>query len=110
MRSDFVGDAVLRECDEKDGLKDGMVFNAAACRFDPAVLLCKGPNGRVPERATGRGAAPDVAGPHNSRGDAIYSDWPYDPAIGYPDWRALKLGTSQTATPNSRDVTLMIVV
>jgi len=33
-----VGDAILKECDAKDGLVDGMVGNPQACRFDPQTL------------------------------------------------------------------------
>lgn len=34
--------AVVAACDEADGLKDGLVSNPPACRFDPAVLACEG--------------------------------------------------------------------
>ncbi len=34
--------AVVAACDDADGLKDGLVSNPPACRFDPAVLACKG--------------------------------------------------------------------
>jgi hypothetical protein len=34
--------AIVAACDETDGLKDGLVSNPPACRFDPAVLACKG--------------------------------------------------------------------
>jgi feruloyl esterase len=37
-----IGTAVLAECDTKDGVKDGLIENPAACHFDPGVLLCKG--------------------------------------------------------------------
>ena len=30
-----------RACDGNDGVRDGVVENPLACRFDPAVLLCK---------------------------------------------------------------------
>ena len=29
------------QCDGLDGLKDGMIMNVRACRFDPAKLKCK---------------------------------------------------------------------
>ena len=34
--------AVLAQCDGLDGVKDGVIENPLACRFDPAVLQCKG--------------------------------------------------------------------
>lgn len=33
--------AYLAECDDKDGLKDGIASNPRACAFDPAVVQCK---------------------------------------------------------------------
>ncbi len=32
--------AVLDACDANDGLKDGLIANPAACKFDPKVLQC----------------------------------------------------------------------
>ena len=37
--------AVMNACDATDGVKDGLIENPAACRFDPAVLACKGSDG-----------------------------------------------------------------
>jgi feruloyl esterase len=34
--------AALHACDADDGLRDGIVSDAAACRFDPASLQCAG--------------------------------------------------------------------
>jgi len=34
--------AVLAACDSLDGLKDGLIENPSRCKFDPAVLQCKG--------------------------------------------------------------------
>ena len=34
--------AALDACDGLDGVKDGIIENPAACRFDPGVLECKG--------------------------------------------------------------------
>ncbi|MFY9728225.1 MAG: tannase/feruloyl esterase family alpha/beta hydrolase [Bryobacteraceae bacterium] len=34
--------AALAACDRLDGVEDGIIENPPSCRFDPAVLLCKG--------------------------------------------------------------------
>jgi feruloyl esterase len=34
-------DAVVAACDEKDGVKDGIVSEPRTCNFNPTVLLCK---------------------------------------------------------------------
>jgi Tannase and feruloyl esterase len=36
----IVQDAVLAKCDMDDGVKDGLVSNPEACKFDPSELLC----------------------------------------------------------------------
>lgn len=33
--------AALAQCDEQDGLKDGIINDPLSCHFDPSVLLCK---------------------------------------------------------------------
>lgn len=45
-------------------------------------------------------------GAKNSRGDQIYSGWFYDAGLNTEGWRAWKLGNSQTAKPNARNITL----
>jgi tannase/feruloyl esterase len=37
--------AVLAQCDALDGLKDGLIADPTKCRFDPAVLACRGEEG-----------------------------------------------------------------
>jgi feruloyl esterase len=37
----LIHDAVLASCDALDGVKDGIVSDPGACRFDPASLKCK---------------------------------------------------------------------
>jgi feruloyl esterase len=34
-------EAVIAKCDMDDGVKDGIISNPKACKFDPAVLRCK---------------------------------------------------------------------
>jgi feruloyl esterase len=38
----LIHNAVLEKCDAADGLKDGVLDNPPACRFDPKELECKG--------------------------------------------------------------------
>jgi feruloyl esterase len=37
--------AVLNACDKLDGIEDGLIENPTRCRFDPAVLACRGADG-----------------------------------------------------------------
>ena len=42
MKLPAINRASLAACDAGDGVKDGVVSDPTHCRFDPAVLLCKG--------------------------------------------------------------------
>lgn len=71
--------AVAKQCDELDGLKDGLIPNLEACKFDPAVLQCeKGKNVVClsAEQVTALKTAFD--GPKDSQGKAVYAGFPYD--------------------------------
>ncbi len=104
----LLGKAVALACDAKDGVKDGLIFNTKECRFDPSALICKAAKADTCLSAQQVAVLKKVfAGPKNSHGEALYSDWPYDTGIAAPGWRALKLGTSETGMPNSADVLLM---
>lgn len=46
----MVHEALLAQCDELDGVKDGIVTNPPSCKFDPASLLCR--DGDKPECLT----------------------------------------------------------
>jgi Tannase and feruloyl esterase len=105
----LVAKGVLKACDAQDGLADGLVMNTRACHFDLTTLACPGakqPTCLSREQVAALQRVMD--GPKNSRGEAIYSNWPWDPGIAAPGWRQLKLGTSPTAKPNSIDVLLML--
>jgi feruloyl esterase len=40
-----IHDAVLQACDARDGVKDGVLEDPTACRFDPKALECPGADG-----------------------------------------------------------------
>jgi feruloyl esterase len=74
--------SVLEQCDAADGLKDGMIFNARACHFDPAVLTCKGAKAEGCLTSAQVGAIrTGFAGPKSSRGVPVYPGFPFDTGI-----------------------------
>lgn len=105
----LVTEGVLKQCDALDGLADHLVMNTRACHFDPKTLMCNGAKQATCfSRDQVIGLENVMGGPKNSRGEAIYSDWPWDPGMASPGWRALKLGTSPKPQSNSIDVQLML--
>jgi pimeloyl-ACP methyl ester carboxylesterase len=104
----LIATGILETCDAADGVKDGMVQNMAACKFDPAVLACKeGQSSSCLPAAKVDVVKRIFSGTKNSKGDVIYSAWPYDPGIANAGWRAWRLGTPKASPPNARNVTLI---
>ena len=78
----LVTSAILEACDANDGLKDGLIFNAKACRFDPGTLACTGAKTEAclsPNKVAALKTA--FAGPKNSRGNQVYPPFPWDSGI-----------------------------
>jgi hypothetical protein len=75
-------DALMNQCDAKDGVVDGMISDPLGCDFDPAVLACKpGQTDAciVPEKIAGIKKA--FAGPKNAYGTQVYPGFLYDAGI-----------------------------
>jgi hypothetical protein len=75
-------DALMNQCDAKDGVTDGMISDPLGCNLDPAVLACK--NGRSdgcipPAKLSAIKKA--FAGPKNSYGTQVYPGFLYDVGI-----------------------------
>jgi pimeloyl-ACP methyl ester carboxylesterase len=97
----LLASAVLKACDTLDGLADGMIDNPEACHFSPVVLQCKvEKNDSCLSQAQVRAIQTTFAGPKNTAGESLYSDWPYDAGIGAPGWRSWILGTAQMPAIN----------
>ena len=93
--------SVLEKCDALDGLKDGMIFNPEACKYDPSVLQCGS------SQDSGCLSAEKVKvidnifrGPHDSDGKAIYSAWPYDSGDATEGWRVWMTGLGRGPSIN----------
>jgi pimeloyl-ACP methyl ester carboxylesterase len=78
----LITNAILEACDAKDGVKDGMIFDTKACRFDPASLVCGGAKTNACLSTQQVGALKKAfAGPRNSRGAQVYPPFPWDSGI-----------------------------
>ncbi|HEY6903059.1 MAG TPA: DUF6351 family protein [Candidatus Acidoferrales bacterium] len=75
----LLAEAIMKSCDEKDGLKDGMIFDTEACQFDPAVLKCKSAktDSCLTEQQVGA-LQKAFSGPKDSRGKEVYARFPWD--------------------------------
>ncbi len=50
----LITDALIKQCDAKDGIADGLISDPLACDFDPEMLACKGETNNsclAPEKA-----------------------------------------------------------
>jgi feruloyl esterase len=75
-------DALMKKCDAKDGVADGLIFNPLACDFDPDELACKPgqTEGCIAPRTTAA-IKKAFSGPKNSYGTQVYPGFLYDSGI-----------------------------
>jgi hypothetical protein len=75
-------DALLKHCDARDGVADGMIFDPLGCAFDPAVLACApGQGERCIASAKIAAVKKAFSGPKNAYGTRIYPGFLYDTGI-----------------------------
>lgn len=77
--------ALMKKCDAKDGVADGMIFDPLGCDFDPAELACKAGQSEgcmAPEKLAAIKKA--FAGPKNAYGTQVYPGFLYDAGIAMP--------------------------
>ncbi len=75
-------DSFLRACDNKDGIKDDMVFNIDGCDFDPEDIMCEGKKTEecLSEKQV-RALKQGLAGPVTSGGMRVYSPFLIDTGV-----------------------------
>ena len=87
-------DALMKRCDARDGVADGMISNPLACDFDPDELACKPgqTEGCIAPKMTAA-IKKAFSGPKNSYGTQVYPGFLYDTGI------TLKGGVSGLLVP-----------
>ncbi len=78
----LISDALLKQCDAKDGAADGIISDPLGCDFDPAVLTCKAGRSESclsPEKVGAIKKA--VGGPKTAGGVHVYPGFLYDTGI-----------------------------
>jgi len=96
----LAGQFAVQACDALDGLQDGMIFNTAGCQkaFDPSTLTqlqCSGAKTASCLLSQQITALQKIfQGPVDSRGNALYSAWPYDAGIPDPKWMMWTTGVT----------------
>jgi hypothetical protein len=107
----LVRDAVLAACDAEDGLTDGIVGDFRQCTSAKVrpQLEQRRCTGDKTEACLSDGQIDALVrvmqGAHDSHGNRLYSDWPWDSGIATPGWRIWKLG-NQGGMPPSLNVVL----
>jgi len=96
----LITNAIVEACDAKDGVKDGMIFNARQCHFDPASLACRGAKADacLSEQQV-NALTTAFAGPKNSRGAQSYPPFPWDSGIGADNVRIPGILTTGARSP-----------
>ena len=65
--------AALSACDALDGVKDGLIENPVRCHFEPAAMLCRGPESDSCLTATQVETLTKIyTGPRNSKGEQVF--------------------------------------
>ena len=85
---------IIEACDALDGVKDGLTANLAACQkaFSFDSLACRsGATEHCLSPAKIDALKKVFSGPRDSKGTALYSDWPVDGGVGTGNWRAWKV-------------------
>jgi hypothetical protein len=78
----LIKDALIKKCDAKDGLADGLISDPLACDFDPETLACKGEkNDSCLAAETAAAIKKALGGPKTSNGTQVYAGFLYDTGI-----------------------------
>jgi len=74
--------SLLAQCDALDGVADQLIFNRAACDFDPVALSCSARAGQqclADDKAAALARA--LGGPRTAAGEPVYVPFPWDSGL-----------------------------
>jgi len=103
----LLAQAVLAECDAKDGLVDGLIDDPRRCAFDPASLQC--PGAEAPDCLTAaqvETVGRIYEGPTNSAGESLYPGYPMGHEDGSTGWALWIVGSNPEHVVDQPDGTL----
>lgn len=103
---DLARRAVLAACDADDGLRDGIVGAFRECTSTKVLpelkqLTCSGAKQDgclIPAQVEALRRIHE--GPHNSKGEPLYAEFPWDDGWAGRDWRGWKIGTTDGSMPS----------
>jgi len=78
----LIADALIKQCDAKDGIADGLISDPLACDFDPETVVCqagKSDSCLTPEKVAAIKKA--MGGPKTTTGTQVYPGFLYDTGI-----------------------------
>jgi hypothetical protein len=102
-------DSLLKKCDARDGVADGMIFDPMGCDFDPNEIACKpGQTESCIAPAAAAAIKKAFSGPKNSYGTQVYPGFLYDSGIALagpvPGLLAMHSGGIFGAYPTSTEI------
>jgi len=104
----LIRDALIKKCDAKDGVADGLISDPLGCDFDPEILACKGETNNsclALEKAAAIKRA--LGGPKTSSGTQVYAGFLYDTGItNGPPFRGLLSPGPGIFGPATTDMTM----
>jgi hypothetical protein len=78
----LISDALLKRCDAKDGVADGLISDPLACDFDPTALMCEdGNSGSCLDPKKAAAIKKALAGPKTAGGVQVYPGFLYDTGL-----------------------------
>jgi Tannase and feruloyl esterase len=104
----LIKDTLIKRCDAKDGLADGLISDPLGCDFGPEMLACKGETDDsclAQEKAAAIKKA--MEGPKTSTGTQVYAGFLYDTGItNGPPFRGLLTPGPGIFGPATTDMTM----